>query len=73
MKTWKTITPIAALCLLFATIACNNPDNNKGQPSTLPPTNGEETRYNLNEADTMALPVDTNRTDTTDSTRSPRP
>jgi len=55
--------------LMFAAISCTNPDSNKGQPSTLPPTNGDETRYNLNETDTMAQPVDTNRTDTTRSLR----
>lgn len=67
MKTCKIITSIAFISLMYTAVSCNNPDNNKGQPSTLPPTNGEESRYNLNEADTMALPIDSNRTDTSNT------
>ncbi|MHC8950100.1 hypothetical protein [Sphingobacterium hungaricum] len=64
MKITKTILMLGVGCF-FTLAACNNPDANKteGEPTALPPTNGDETRYNLNQSDTIATPIDTNQVD----------
>jgi|GEM_PF-1355415 len=68
MKTWKLIAALS-IGSIVAITACNNAaENNKnngdGQSSAVPPTNGDESRYNLNGTDTLVTPTDTNKTDT---------
>ncbi|WP_270088977.1 hypothetical protein [Sphingobacterium sp. SYP-B4668] len=68
MKTLKTVMMLGIGCVIAVT-ACNsasdnNQNNGDGQPSAVPPTNGEESRYNLNGTDTSVTPIDSNRTDT---------
>lgn len=69
MKTFKLMTIIGAFCTC-AFVGCSNPsdDNRRNdQENLLPPPNGEDTRYNLDEVDTMVAPIDTNKRDTTNT------
>lgn len=71
MKVFKFITAVGFLGLVSIGISCtNSPDKNQQEnqeePVLLAPPNGDDTRYNLDDADTMVLPVDTNMKDTSD-------
>ncbi|MCY4780624.1 hypothetical protein ORI89_13270 [Sphingobacterium sp. UT-1RO-CII-1] len=69
MNIFKLMTIIGAFCTL-AFMSCSNPtdDNRRNeQENLLPPPNGEDTRYNLDEVDTMVAPIDTNKRDTTNT------
>ena len=55
---------------MFAFAACNNPKDSSadGEPTALPPTNGDETRYNINSSDSLINEVDTNDTNSNNNT-----
>lgn len=69
MKTKNIITLLAITISMLATACTGTSDENKQneEPSSVvPPANGDETRYNLSEADTLVIPTDTNQVDTTE-------
>lgn len=64
------LTGWAGIAMLISLAACTNVQEKDTEDTDIstdvPPTNGEETRYNLNSADTMVTPIDSNRVDTSD-------
>ncbi|MGJ1266142.1 hypothetical protein ACR78F_01260 [Sphingobacterium spiritivorum] len=67
MKKTKLTIMLAAGCMLSVAACGNSKTDNSGQSTTVPPTNGEDTRYNQSQADSLVMPIDSNVTDTSNT------